>query len=182
MSEATDNPTGGVIGEYAGSKVAAIFASESAARDAAASVRQALSLGDAQVQVITPRDRHPGRKMQPESRGIFRTMIQAHLKLGLVGLVAGIALWFLLRALGVGFIVNTGLLTLVVLAGFGAAAGLMLGGLITLRPDHDPYMNAVHTAMGEGRSAVVVHPFDAAQRDAVEARLKEVSGEVVSTL
>ena len=59
---------------------------------------------------------------------------------------------------------------------------VMLGGLITLRPDHEPFMRAVREAMGEGRSAVVVHPYDAAQRDAAEAGLKELSGEVLSTL
>ena len=182
MSDTRPDAPDGVIGEFAGSKVAAIFASEAAARDAASCVRQALSLSDAQVQVITPRDRRPGRKLEPESHGIFRTMLQAHFKLGMVGLIAGIALWFLLRALGVGVIVNTGLLTLAVMAGFGATAGLMLGGLITLRPDHEPFMRAVREAMGEGRSAVVVHPFDAAQREAAEAALKAASGEVVSTL
>ena len=109
-------------------------------------------------------------------------MMQSHLKLGVIGLIAGIALWFLLRALGVAFIVNTGWLTLAVLAVFGAMAGMMVGGLITLRPDHEPANRAVFDAMGEGRSAVVVHPYDAAQRDAAEAGLKELSGEVLSTL
>ena len=182
MSTWNENPTAGVIGEYAGSKVAAIFSSEAAARDAAARIRQTLALADAQVQVITPADRHPGRKVEPESHGIFRTMMQSHLKLGVIGLVAGLALWFLLRALGVGFIVNTGWLTPAVLAVFGAMAGMMVGGLITLRPDHEPANRAVFEAMGEGRSAVVVHPYDAAQRDAAEAGLKELSDEVLSTL
>lgn len=182
MSDSPETTPGGLVGEYAGSKLAAIFANEAAARSAANRVRESLGLSDVQVQVITPNDRHPGRKMQPESHGIFRTLIQAHVKLGIVGLVAGIALWFLLRALGVGFIVNTGLLTLAVLAVFGAMAGLMLGGLVTLRPDHEPFIHAVREAMGEGRSAVVVHPLDDAQREAAEALLKEASGEVVSTL
>lgn len=182
MNDSTPATPGGLVGEYAGSKLAAVFPNEAAARAAAQGLCQSLALSDVQVQVITPGERHPGRKMQPESHGIFRTMLQAHFKLGMVGLIAGIALWFLLRALGVGVIVNTGLLTLAVMAGFGATAGLMLGGLITLRPDHEPFMRAVREAMGEGRSAVVVHPFDAAQREAAEAALKAASGEVVSTL
>lgn len=183
MSQLPDpNTPDGVIGEYAGSKVAAVFPSEVLAREAAANVRRTLSLADAQVQVVTPRDRHPGRKIEPESHGIFRTMIQAHLKLGIVGLVAGVLVWLALRAIGIAFIVNSSALSLAVLAAFGAIAGLMLGGLITLRPDHDPYIRAVYAAMDEGRSAVIVHAYDAAQREAADALLKALSGEVVSTL
>ena len=78
-----------LTGEVSNSKVAGIFASESAARAEAARVHATLQLSDAQVQVVTPTDRTPGRKLEPESRGIFRTMIRAHVVLGLCGAVAG---------------------------------------------------------------------------------------------
>lgn len=182
MSDTPNDTPDGVIGEFAGSKVAAIFPGEAAARDAASRVRQTLSLSDAQVQVVTPRDRRPGRKLEPESHGIFRTLLQAHLKLGIAGLGVGVIAWFVLKTLGIPFIVNNGMVALAVLAAFGAVAGLMLGGLVTLRPDHDVYIHKVYEAMGEGRSAVVVHAFDADQRQAADALLNEMSGEVVSTL
>ena len=182
MSDTPNDTPDGVIGEFAGSKVAAIFPGEAAARDAAMRVRHTLSLSDAQVQVVTPRDRRPGRKLEPESHGIFRTMLQSHLKLGIGGLIAGLVAWFILKSMGVAFITQNGMVAMAVLIAFGAVAGLMLGGLVTLRPDHDLYIQKVFEAMGEGRSAVVVHAFDAGQRQAADALLNEMSGEVVSTL
>lgn len=172
----------GLVGEHAAHKVSATFATAERAREAAQRLRQGLGLGDAQVQVITPGDPRPGRKMQPEGQGIFRTMIYAHAKLGAVGGVVGALAWLAMRAMGVAIVTNTGLLTLVVLIGFGITLGLLLGGLLTLRPDHDRYMLSVQEALKEGRSAVVVHAFDGEQRAAAQALLDEISAEVVSSL
>ena len=64
-----------LTGEISDSKVAAVFDSEDRARSAALEIRSRLGLRDSQVQVISPHDRHPGRKLLPEGRGIFRTII-----------------------------------------------------------------------------------------------------------
>src|SRR6476620_9365723 len=60
--------TSPITGELSNSKVAAVFPRESAARKAAEGVSAAVSLEMAQVQVITPAEPHPGRKLEPESR------------------------------------------------------------------------------------------------------------------
>ena len=171
-----------LTGEVSNSKVAAVFANEAAAREVATRVRSTLQLSAAQVQVITPADPRPGRKLEPESEGIVRTMIRAHVRLGLLGAVAGAAVFGVLWALGLPWIVNSAVLAAVVLVAFGAVGGLMLGGLVTLRPDHDFYINKVYDALGQGRSAVVVHSFSREQNAQAEALLKGASGEVVSTL
>lgn len=171
-----------VTGELSNSKVAAVFASEALAREAAAVVRAALQLGDAQVQVITPGDAHPGRKLEPESRGIWRTIVVAHVRLGIVGAVLGLLAFAVLYAMGLPFITQSPVFAGAVLFGFGAVAGLMLGGLVSLRPDHDPYIQAVRTGLEAGRSAVVVHAFSAEQRAQAAAALQARGGETTSTL
>lgn len=171
-----------LTGEVSNSKVAAVFASEATARHVAAHVRNSLQLSDAQVQVITPSERRPGRKLEPESHGIFRTMIRAHVRLGVLGAVAGAAAFAVLWAMGWPWIVNSAVLAAAVFVAFGAVGGLMLGGLLTLRPDHDLYINKVRDALGEGRSAVVVHAFSREQKAQAEVLLKDANGEVVSTL
>lgn len=176
---AGDSP---LTGEVSNSKVAAVFANEAAAREVAARVRSTLQLSDAQVQVITPSDRRPGRKLEPESEGIFRTIIRAHVRLGLLGAVAGAVAFGVLWAMGLPLIVNSAVMAAAVMVAFGAVAGLMLGGLVALRPDHDLYINKVYDALGEGRSAVVVHAFSREQNAQAEDLLKDASGEVVSTL
>ena len=152
-----------LTGEVSNSKVAAVFASEASAREVAGRVRSTLQLSDAQVQVITPADRRPGHKPGPESQGIFHTIVRAHVHLGLWGAVAGAVAFAVLWAMGLPMIVNSAALAAPVMVAFGAVAGLMLGGLVSLRPDHDPYINKVFDALGEGRSAVVVHAFSREQ-------------------
>lgn len=171
-----------LTGEVSNSKVAAIFASETAARAVAVQLQGALQLTDAQVQVITPADRRPGRKLEPESDGIFRTIIRAHVRLGLLGAVAGAVGFGVLWAMGLPMIVNSAVMAAAVMVVFGAVAGLMLGGLVSLRPDHDLYINKVFDALGEGRSAVVVHAFSHGQNAQATDLLRQASGEVVATL
>ena len=129
--------------EVSNSKVAAIYPSNATARQQAERVKAALGLSDRQVQVLTPGDRRVGRKLEPETHGIFRTMIWAHAKLGAIGLVVGLVLYFVLRAADVAFVTQSPMLSLLMLVVYGGVAGLMLGGLVTLRPDHDPYVMKV---------------------------------------
>ena len=168
--------------ELSNSKVAAIFADPASARETAARLRQALQLEEAQVQLISPGDPRPGRKLEPESRGIFRTMMRAHLRLGLVGAAAGAVLFAVLFARGIPYIVNSAVMAAAVLVGFGAVAGLFLGGLFTLRPDHDPYITRVYAALELGRTALVVHSFSREQNAQAVEFLKQFSDEVVATL
>lgn len=171
-----------LTGEVFNEKVAAIFATAQAAEQAADRLRLDLDLPPAQVQVMRPGEYRPGHRLEPESHGIFRTLVIAHVRLGIVGAVAGALLFGLLYWLGVAWIVNSAWLALGVLMGFGGVAGLMLGGLVTLRPDHDRYVLAVQEAIKSGRFAVIVHAHSREeQRRAAEA-LQQEGGETVKTL
>jgi hypothetical protein len=164
------------------SKVAAVFAQEGVARQAAQAVAAALSLEAAQVQLITPREPHPGRKLEPESAGIWRTIVIAHIRFGIAGAVVGVLAFVALYAAGVAFIVNSPVAAARVLLFFGTVAGLMLGGLVSLRPDHDRYVEATRDAMAAGGTTVVVHAFSQEQRQQAADFLRGQGGEVTSTL
>jgi len=174
--------TSPITGELSNSKVAAVFAQESTARQAANAVASALSLGAAQVQVITPSEPHPGRKLEPESRGIWRTIGIAHVKLAIVGAVVGVIAFFVLRGMGVPFIVNSPIAAGLVLLWFGALAGMFLGGFVALRMDHDRYIEAARDAMAAGHTTVVVHAFSTEQRSQAAEFLRAQGGDVTSTL
>ena len=171
-----------VTAEVSNHKVAAAFSDASTARQAAAAVASTLSLAGPQVQLIAPGEPHPGRKLEPESRGIWETIVVAHVKLGVAGVVAGAAVFGLLYAMGVPFIVNSAIAALLVLMFFGGVAGLMLGGLVALRPDHDRYVEATREALQEGRTMVVVHAYSVEQRAQAADFLKARGGDVTSTL
>lgn len=168
--------------EASGQKVAAIFSTETRAREVAAQLRTELGLGDPQVRVVTPNDHRPGRKLEPESQGIFRTMILAHARLGALGAVAGAVLFGVFWFAGAGMVVNAAAPAAFAMIVIGGLVGLMAGGLVTLRPDHDVVINRVFEAIGEGQCAVVVHAQSTEQVEAVQEKLKAAGGEVVSTV
>lgn len=171
-----------LLGEYSGSKVAALFETAEQAGDVANALRTQLALEQAQVLVIAPGDPNPGRKLEPESRGILATIIKAHLILGIVGLLVGLIAWALLSWIQTPFVTNSRVLSLVVFAGFGITLGLFAGGLVALRPDHDPLLFKMKAGLAEGRAVVVVHPFDAGEKSRAEQMLARYGGEVVATL
>lgn len=171
-----------ITGELSNSKVAAVFADEAVARRAAEAIAATLALGEAQVQVITPDEPHPGRKLEPESRGIWRTIVIAHVRLGIAGAIAGLLVFALLYELGIAFVVNSAVAAALVLVAFGTVAGLFLGGFVSLRMDHDRYVQATRDAMKAGHTTVVVHAFSVVQRNKASEFLREQGGDVTSTL
>ena len=175
----SDNP---VTGEVSNSKLAAVFKDESAARAAATAVIAETSLQPTQVKVITPDEPHPGMKMEPEGGGIWRTIIKAHLRLGLAGLLVGALLFVLLRWLGVPAVVQSPWAAGLAMTVFGGVGGLFLGGLVSLRPDHDRYILATRDAIAEGRTTVVVHALSEEQLSQADKVLAARGAEITRTL
>jgi hypothetical protein len=171
-----------LTGEASDHKVAGLFSDEAAARELAEAVRRGAGLAEAQVRVLGPDDNHIGRALEPESRGIVHTMIRAHIWLGLAGAVIGALAFGVMFALGVQFIVLNPWWSILLLIGFGAIGGLMLGGAVSLRPDHSPYIAASREALRQGKYVVVVHATSTDELKQAEAILKENVGETIRTL
>ncbi len=169
-------------GERSASKVAATFDREATARTVARQLRAQLGLTASQVMVVTPADRHPGRKLEPEGEGIVRTILFAHRRLAVVGMVIGAAAYLVMRVMALAPILSAPWLSALVLVGYGGVFGLLAGGLVSLRPDHDPYILKVQHALRAGACAVVVHPFDPEQRDRAVQALEVRGGAPVRTL
>lgn len=175
----SDSP---LTGELSNSKLAAVFDDAAIAHAAAAALTAATDLQAAQVEVITPDEPHPGSKLEPEGAGIKRTLVVAHVKLGIGGLIAGLVAFAGLIWAGIPFIVQSPWAAGLAMAFFGALGGLMLGGLVALRPDHDPYIHATRDAMAQRRTTVVVHALSAEQADRAAELLAARGGEVTRTL
>jgi hypothetical protein len=150
------------------SKVAATFSDRAHAEMTAREVQRAAALEGSQLQLVRPHDRDWGRKVEPEGVGIWRTAIRAHVTCGIAGLLAGVGLYALLRALELPLVESSPVIALVVALFFPTVFGLMIGGLLTLRPDHDPVIDSVREASSDGRWSLVVHPVNDAQLDAAE--------------
>lgn len=171
-----------ITGEKFDHKVAAIFATEAEAQNAAEEVRLAVGLEEKQVFVLRPNDPHEGRKLEPEDGGIWRTMIRSHLWLGGIGAVVGLLLFMLAFSSDVRFIVTNAMAAAALFVGFGAVLGMMLAGLISLRPDHLPYIIKAQSALREGKSVVAVHARSVEQSKQAIDELEKHHAQVVNSL
>ena len=171
-----------IFGEESLTTVAALFADRAAAQAAADRVRAELGPEAATIHVVAPGDRQIPRKLEPEGKGVMFTAIKAHITLGLVGLVVGLLLSWVLYSSGIAAIRSNPLVATVVITGFATAFGLFAGGLVTLRPDHDPLNLRVMEEVGKGRHAVLVHPNRHGDAARAAQLLESASGEVMRTL
>lgn len=175
----SDNP---VTGEVSNSKLAAVFDTGSAARAAAEAVIAAVDLQPAQVKLVTPGEPDANIKLEPEGGGIWRTIVVAHVRLGILGAVIGAVAFAIMMWAGVPFVARSPMAAGLATIAFGAVGGLLLGGLVSMRPDHDRYAHVTHEAMDEGRTTVLVHALSREQQQRARDVLAERGGEVTGTL
>jgi len=177
-----------IFGERSLTKVAGLFTSKSQAENVAQQVKQAAGLDDPQVYLVGPPDgaafNSPAfsRKLEPEQAGVLRTLIRAHVVTGTVGVIIGLLLYL-------GFIVadsaafkSTPGISLAAMIFFGGLIGLLVGGVLTVRPDHILVIAAVRRAVRQGRWALVIHPLTQRQLDAAMRELRAGSYRVVRSL
>lgn len=141
------------------------FDDAASARAALLTLSQDPGLATARIALVEPGDPQLARKVEPESQGIARTMIRAHLTLGLAGLIFGLVLAFALLAADVPMFTSSPAITIVTVAAFSLIFGLMLGGLVGLRPDHDTVISRARDFSSAGKWFVIVHARDTVQRD-----------------
>lgn len=175
----SDNP---LTGEVSNSKLAAVFEDGTAARDAASAVIAAAHLQPAQVKLVGPDEPDVNIKLEPEGGGIWRTIVVAHLRLGILGAVIGAIAFAIMFWAGLPFVVRSPLAAGLVTVSFGAVGGLLLGGLVAIRPDHDRYIQATHDAMDARRTTVVVHALSQEERRSAQEFLAGRGAEVTRTL
>ena len=171
-----------LFGERSLTTVAALFGQAQDARNAAEHVVRDARLPEKQVKVVGPGDPSLERKLEPEESGIVHTLIRSHIALGILGLIVGMLIAGALILGGVGWAVASPYYTFGVAAIFFAVGGMMLGGLVSIRPDRAVLDTTVEAAVQEGRWAVVVHPVNHKEEERALDVLEHTTGEVVHSL
>ena len=169
-----------LFGERSLTMVVATFRDCLAADAAASALRADLPL--AEVELVRPRDRDFARKMEPDPQGIWRTAIRSHLILGLAGLALGFAVAVMLVVSGWPAAAASPFIAAVFLSVLGLFAGLMLAGLLTLRPDRSRVTMAIRRLNRAGRWTVVAHPTSPAQSERAVRCLQKSGGAVMRSL
>ncbi len=179
----------GMFGERSLTKIAGIYDDKPPAEALAGRLLRLHGLQPQQVRLLGPQDARAsraelfGRALEPEQAGIFRTLLRSHLVSGLAGALAGVLFYAWLLRSGQAMVAGSPLQAFITLVGLATAFGLLLGGLVSLRPDHVRLITQVRSALRDGHWAVVVHPTDTHQAQLARDLLDgSHPGKIVSTL
>lgn len=168
-----------LFGERATTKLVAVFDTAAAAEDAAHRFKSTAGLNAGQVRILVPGDTRFDIKIEPEPAGVARTAIRTHVVFGIVGFVLGVLLWFGLFATQFNLVRGTPIASAVAIVFFLTMAGMLLGGFLTLRPDHQVLITRLRSALEDGKWCVVIHPRSPAECEQIEAML---AGEDAQTM
>lgn len=177
-----------LFGERSLTKLAGLYEQRADAERAAADLVRMTELKPAQVRILGPADANFSRRdlfarsVEPEARGIFLTILRAHVFMAMAGAVLGALLYGWLFSQGQPMVRASPGLSLLAIVGFATTFGLLLGGLLSLRPDHTVLMTELRTGLEADRWAVVVHPTDRRQVDSAKQALEASGGQVRATL
>lgn len=110
----------------------------------------------AQVEILAGDGRmHVARGV--ERRATRRALIRWHVLLGAAGLLLGVLLWLFAWYSGATLVLAMPALMLVIAAIFGALAGMLVAGLLALRPDKGWIAAAARDDARAGDVPVIVH-------------------------
>ena len=154
-----------IQGEEFPHKVSAEYDSQASANRAAQLLIEKAQIPSAQINIVTPNDPLIARKLEPEVTGIRRTLVKSHLVFGILGLILGVLLSIGLTTLGPALTRSSPLFTFIAVIFLCTTLGLLLAGLVSLRPDHDPMIAKTRTATETGRWTVIVHCANQAQQE-----------------
>lgn len=146
-----------LLGEDFPHKVSAEYDSQQSADQAVQLLVNHAELPRKQIRVIRPHDPNMARKIEPGVKGIARTLMKSHIVLGLGGLVLGLLAATLLTTIGPALTRSSPLFTFIALGFLFPVVGLMLAGLISLRPDQDFLIEKTRTATDTGHWTVIAH-------------------------
>lgn len=167
-----------LFGERSTTKIVAVFDSEENAFSTIERLKERVRLMGNQLALVHPHEKEYDKKIEPETRGIARTAVRAHLILGGVGFIVGVLVWAALYGLGWPTIHSSPGMAAIAIIFFTTIGGLLLGGLVTARPDHDLVIQRVRTAVENGKWSLVVHPRNPRQCTEAEVLLNEASDDV----
>lgn len=145
-----------VLGENYSHKISEEFDSQVAAERGAESLEN-LGIPLAQIRIIQPNDPSMAQKVEPETQGIARSMVKAHVWFGLIGLVVGLAVAGLLVTVGPASTRSSPVMTFIAMGFLFPVLALLTAGAVSLRPDHDLIIEKARTAKENGRWTVVAH-------------------------
>jgi hypothetical protein len=156
--------------------VGARFNSKEAAESAVQQLKSAGIVKAGQVEIVAGKGLMRAARGK-ESQATKTALIRWHVVLGVGGLLVGVLAWLFAWYSGAQVFLTMPVLMLFVCAAFGAIAGLLLGGLLSIRPTKGWLAVAARDDARAGRYPVIVHATDRKQAAKARKILAEADGE-----
>src|SRR5699024_7584761 len=172
----------GLTGEASDHKLAGIFSDAQRLTDCRREMVDSIAGIYRQIERVDPTGCAEVFSLEPEPRGIWSTIIRAHLWLALAGALVGLLILALMLSLGVPFVAQNVGASSVLLVVFCALGGALIGGVVSMPPDHVPYISKVRTALDDQRHVLIVHATSRDQFKAAGDCLERFADHTVSTL
>ena len=170
-----------LLSERSPTIVAAAFVNRYRAESAALALKKELRM-DGAVTVISPGDDFFSSKLEPDACGIWQTLLSSHIVFGLAGLLFGLAAAIAIVIWSVPEAVSAPGYTGFFFGMIGSFWGVMLAGLITLRPDHAAVIEIVREWMQSGEWTVIARPRNESSARKTIATLNRAGGTVERSL
>lgn len=164
------------------SRISAIFNNEAEAKKAQTLLIDSGGFADNKINIIRPHDDDISKKLEPETGGVKRTIYKSHVVLGIVGIIVGLVLAAVVQLIGPDFMSGRTPTIYAIFAMIFGMLGLMLAGLISLRPDHDPVTTHVVEAVQEGKWALILQTHNKDEADRAAVLLKPVAHTIHESL
>lgn len=159
-------------------KVSAVYANEQQAKSALKAIMNELSLSQQQVSLVPPNDVNYDQKIEPNDRSVGRTLITNHINFGLGGALLGLAGGIILGIYGPQYTQSSPGLTVAALVILGLFVGLLMAGLISLRPDQDAVVNETRQATQNDKWVVIIHTANHQQNEHARTVLEKSADSV----
>lgn len=171
-----------IISEQFPHKVSAVFNDAGRARDAVNALAAKAGFASDQIELVEPHDQNLSSKVERDSGAIFSTILRSHAILGIIGAVAGLILAGILVGAGLDWATTSPGWVFGVFAVVGGAIGMLGGGLVSIRPDHERVITDAEDASEHGRWTVVVHARDEDEKHRADELLERHSKNVAESL
>ena len=171
-----------IISERFPHKVSAVFHDARRARDAANALAAKGGFSSDQIDLVDPHDPTLAHKVEKESGAIFSTILRSHAVLAVIGAIAGVILAAVLIGAGFDFAQTRPGWVYGILAVVGGAIGMLVAGLVSIRPDHETVITETKDASEHGEWTLVVHARDEDEKHRADEFLEHYSKEVAESL
>tara|TARA_R110002167_G_scaffold309554_1_gene514466 strand:+ start:461 stop:973 length:513 start_codon:yes stop_codon:yes gene_type:complete len=162
-------------------KVSAVYPDELRARAGLQSVLDSSGLTSSVTKLVAPHDNDFDKKLEKNDKQVGTFMLKAHLSFALFGVILGLFGAGILAFYGPTYTQASPVMTAIALSVLGFFFGLMLAGLVSLRPDQDGVVNQTREATQEGKWVVVVSTPSHEKTQQVNDILSETAESVTSS-